>query len=141
MLIMYRDPEQRSNQQGFTLVWALFLIVIGALISIFMMRMSAVQGATNDLAMNGARAWQAAHAGSEWGIQRAVAGICPGSTGFTLSDLDLNGFNVTVTCSSTAHSESGNVVVLYKIASSASRGAYGTSSDYVYRQVQVTVAQ
>ena len=134
MLIMRRE-------QGFTLVWALFLVVIGALISIYMVRMSSVQSGTNDLAIHGSRAYQAARAGSEWGIHEASNGNCAASTNFSLIEADLNGFTVTVTCSLSVHTENGTPRNLYDILSAASIGVYGTSPDYAYRQVQVTVAK
>ncbi len=133
----------RTSQRGFTLVMALFLVVVGALIVQFMLRMSAVQIGGNDLALQGARAWQAANAGAEWGVhQVTVSNSCAASTPVALGAASgLAGFTVTVTCNSTAYSEGGTPVTLYQIASSAHEGILGITPDYAYRQVQVTVAR
>jgi MSHA biogenesis protein MshP len=140
MSIMRRNSR---HQRGFTLVWALFLVVIGALIVQFMLRMIAVQAGGNDLSLQGARAWQAANAGAEWGVRQATAGSCVGSSTVTLgSESDLAGFAITVGCTASLYSEGGvNNVTMYHITSTAQKGSFGISPDYAYRQVQVTVAR
>ena len=132
----------RVNQRGFTLVWALFLVVIGSLIATYMLRMSAVQVGGNTLAITGARAWQAANAGAEWGMHQAtISSSCAASSTFAMgAESDLSGFTVTVTCASSSYSEGSGTVTLYQIVSSAERGVLGTTPDYAYRRVRVTVA-
>lgn len=138
-----RREQSPLSQAGFTLVTALFLVVVGALVSLYLVRMGSVQSSTTDLALNGSRAYMAARAGTEWAIHRTVAGTlaCPTSSTFNLTEQDLAGFQINISCSRSSYSESGNTVIVTDITSTATLGSYGVSPDYVYRQVQVTVAQ
>ncbi len=56
-----------NNQKGFTLVQAVFILVVLSLIGVAMVRLSGVQSSTSVLALQGARAYQAARSGLEWG--------------------------------------------------------------------------
>jgi len=126
------------GQRGFALVAAIFLIVVLASLGVFIVRISAVQHQTVNIALLGARAFEAAVAGMEWGAFQALdSGACT-STTLNLTEGGLAGFDVDVTCSSSAHTESGNVYNLYLIDVEARNGVYGTP-DYVSRRVQARV--
>lgn len=73
-------PER--NEAGFGLVAAMFLIIIVALVIAAMARLAVTQNATTSLAIQQARAYQAARAGIEYGIVRVLAG--QGCTNFAL---------------------------------------------------------
>ena len=64
----------QGRQGGFGLVAAMFLIIVIAGAVAAMARMSETQSATSSMAIQQARAYQAARAGIEWGIHRAMAG-------------------------------------------------------------------
>jgi MSHA biogenesis protein MshP len=93
--------------------------------------------------MQGVRAYQAARAGLEWGIYRAIIPAAPGtcSPTATLPTLagDLAPFTVTVTCVSTAVAEGANTVTLYDISSTATLGTAVGSANYVERRLNATV--
>jgi len=127
-----------GGQRGFALVAAIFLIVVLASLGVFIVRVSGVQQQTVNVALLGARAFEAAVAGMEWGAFQALdSGACTTTT-LNLTEGGLAGFDVDVTCSSSAHTESGNVYNLYLIDVEARNGVYGTP-DYVSRRMQARV--
>jgi MSHA biogenesis protein MshP len=125
-------------QTGFTLIAAIFLLVVVASLVVYMTNIRVVQQTTVVYGLQGARAIMAARSGLEWGISRAiVGGSCAASTSFT--DPALAGFNVEVQCSQTTHTEGTAIVPIYRLSAIASSGGYG-SLDYVQRRLRVTVS-
>lgn len=128
-------PE--SKQKGFGLVAAMFVIIIIAAVIATMARLAVTQNATNSLAIQQARAYQAARAGLEYGIAQVLAGN--GCSGFVLQ-----GFSITVGCALDAGSpvavpeESSTPVRFYTITASAEYGVAG-SADYAYRRLTALV--
>jgi len=133
-------PVYGKQERGFALVIAIFIVVVLALIGIMMVTIGGVQRATAAAAAQGTRAYYAARSGIEWGAFQALQnGNCAASTSFPLAAPGLNGFNVTVQCTSTAHRErAAPDYNVYVINATAFSGAFGTA-DYVSRQLQVTV--
>jgi MSHA biogenesis protein MshP len=126
-------PER--YQRGFGLVAAMFVIIIIAAVIATMARLSVGQNAATGLAIQQARAYQAAQAGLEWGINRAVSGQ-PCASDFTLS-----GFAIVVTCTATAPvllAEENRTVQFYALTATAQYGVTG-SPDYAYRQLSAVV--
>lgn len=142
-MINMRATSLRNGARGFSLVAAIFLLVVLALLGAFMVTISGIERWTTVGAAQGARAYQAAQAGIEWGIyQSVVNGACVANaalnTTFTLNVAGLNGFNVAVDCTPTAVMESGSPYTVYAIISRASTGTFG-NPDYFSRTLQVTV--
>ena len=136
----------RERQRGVGLVAAIFLlIVIGGLIA-FLLRLSGLQHSTAALDVQGARAFQSARAGIEWGVYRALRdSSCAGSASFGLA-ADLADFTVTVQCIDTPYTEvDASVKNVYSIIATACNrpvaGACpGTAGPfYVERQLQALV--
>ncbi len=126
-----------GRQRGFALVAAIFLIVVLSSMGIYIVRISGVQQQTVNVALLGARAFQAARAGVEWGSFQALnSAAC--TTTLNLTEGGLNGFDVDVTCSSSSHTETGNTYNLYVIDVEARAGTYG-NPDYVSRRMQASV--
>lgn len=96
----------KARAAGFSLVSAIFLLVVLAGLGIAMVTLSSTQHQSTALDVQGVRAYQAARAGIEWGLfqrlqVRAGTGCFP-NTHFALpAGSSLSGFTVTVTCSST----------------------------------------
>ena len=129
-------PPRR--QRGFALVVAIFLLVVLASLGVYIVKISGVQHQTVNIALLGARAFEAARAGIEWGAFQALdSGACTTST-LSLTEGGLDGFDVDVTCTTSSHTELGNAYNLYLIEVEARAGAYGTP-DYVSRRMQATV--
>lgn len=129
-------PPRR--QRGFALVVAIFLLVVLASLGVYIVKISGVQHQTVNIALLGARAFEAARTGIEWGAFQALdSGACTTST-LNLTEGGLDGFDVDVTCTTSSHTELGNAYNLYLIEVEARAGAYGTP-DYVSRRMQATV--
>ena len=133
-------PEARGRQQGFGLVAALFVIIVITLVIAAMARLSTTQHGSNSLALQQARAYQAARAGLEWGISSAVnAGSCINS-GVSMAGGGLSEFTVSLTCSSTSHTdEDGSSLTIYRLTAQAQNGAPGSRPDYAYRRLTASV--
>jgi len=127
-------------QRGFSIVAALFLIVVVAALGAFAVRIGAGQQQTVNLALLGTRALAAANSGIEWGAYRALkASSCVNAT-LNLTEAALNGFTVNVTCSNaTTHVECpiAEPNCVYRIDATAIAGTYGMP-DYVSRHVYAT---
>ena len=134
------DRRTVSSQSGFTLITALFLLIVVALLSVYLVTFRNVQQSTVLYAQQGARAMQAAHAGIEWGIYESVVnGNCSVNPPFTAAGTALNAFSIALNCTSSAHDEAGVPIITYVLTSTAQTGAYGTL-DYVYRSLRATVS-
>ena len=133
---------RRPAARGFSLVAAIFLLVVMAALGAFMLTFSTAQHMSSAQDLQGARAYQAARAGIEWGAYQALRNAsCAASTPLTLAGT-LSSFNVTVNCTSAGWSyvEAGKTVQLYQLTATALQGTPG-STTYVERQMQATVAK
>jgi MSHA biogenesis protein MshP len=134
-----------GHQQGFSIVSAIFLVVILAALGAFMVSLSTTQHVASSLDVRGARAYQAARAGIEWGAWQALKnsaayGCTGGASSAALSFTgDLADYTVTVTCTSSAFDEVGNTVRVYALTSTATSGVAGTVG-YVARVLEASVA-
>lgn len=135
----------KNLQQGFSIVSAIFLLVVLAFLGTAMVTFSTNQQQTAAMDVMGARAYQAARAGVEWGAYQVLqpGGACAASTPLPALAGTLSGFSVTVSCSAIASSEvsaASGIVTVYSISSVANAGAVG-KPDYVERQIQVSIAK
>jgi MSHA biogenesis protein MshP len=144
-------------QQGFSIVSAIFLLVVLAFLGAAMVTFSTSQQQSSALDVMGVRAYQASRAGIEWGafqiLQPAVAGgafLAACTPGPTISNLaagtlagTLSDFTVAVNCTSVAVPDAnvaGGIARVYQLTSTATRGVAGTA-DYVNRQIVVSIGQ
>ena len=133
-----------QRQRGFSLVSAIFLLVVLTTAGAYMVRISGVQRTTTSFALLGPKAYHAARSGVEWAIHAAinVPGSCPvGSTTttpFSLTEGGLAGFSVSVTCTSAVHTEASASETVFDISSTAEFGSFG-DRDYVSRRLQARV--
>lgn len=143
-------PDQRSanhvhaistTQRGFSIVSAIFLLVVLAALGAFMVTFSSVQHISSALDVQGARAYHAARAGIEWGSYQVLRGaFCPAPTNVPLAG-NLAGFVVTVQCTQYGpFVEGAGTVNIYVIVSEAHQGTPGSSA-YVERQLQATISR
>ena len=129
-----------QSSKGFSLVSAIFLLVVIAALGTFAVTLSTTQHQSAALDVMGARAYQAARAGVEWGAYQVLqASSCLPATPLALPGT-LSGFNVNVQCGSTAHSEAAATITIYQLTSRATQGTVATPN-YVERQMTVTIAQ
>ncbi len=145
--------RRRARQRGFSLILALFLLVSLAAMGTYLLTISTMQQETSAADELGARAYQAAHTGVEWGLYQllrdpggAFASACdaaPAAQTFALGG-GLAAFSVKVECSATAPTTEGATSGLraYVLKATACNqascpGAQGPT--YVERQLQATV--
>jgi MSHA biogenesis protein MshP len=90
----------RRRSAGVGLVTAIFLLVVLAGLGVAMVSLFTSQQQSSALDVQGARAYQAARAGIEWGLFRKLRNdSCVASSRFALpATSSLSGFAVTVTC-------------------------------------------
>lgn len=129
---------KRRQQRGISLVPALFLMIVLAALGIVAVRLTAVQQQTVVLAMQSARAYSAARAGTDWAAYQALTNSSCATATLTLTEGGLSGFNVQTSCTSSTHNEGPETVTVYTIVAFAWAGAYGTP-DYVSRRVRSTI--
>lgn len=125
--------------QGFSLVSAIFLIVVVSLAGAYLVSLVGVERRTASLGLLGTRAYHAARSGLEWAIAKAVADPsgCPAVV-LSLAEGGLRGYSVTVTCNKTRHQDGADLVTTFQLAAQAELGALG-QPDYVSRRLRTTV--
>jgi MSHA biogenesis protein MshP len=142
---------RNMNQRGFSLIMAVFLIVVLGGIAVFIGRVSTMQHQSSALDEEGAMAYQAAKSGIEWGVYQAVA---IGSTGCANSTFTLAvptptstvNYTVKVECDPTPATE-GSIpdnVNVYEITATAKNAAAVNAAGgnfAVERQLTATVSQ
>jgi MSHA biogenesis protein MshP len=129
-----------KDRTGFTLIQVVFALVVLSLLGVAMMRLIGVQSTTSVMAVQGARAYQAARSGLEWGAARVVP-----VDDVVINDDDCSGsfsvdnFQVEVECSVESFTEgTANTYEIYKINATATFGTLG-SVDYISRSAEMKV--
>ena len=137
--------DQRIKQRGFTIVSAVFIVVILALIGSYIVSISSLTRTSENLGILGLRTYFAANSGLEWGIYQVTNGPgpynCPASpTTLNLTQAGLNGFKVVVTCTQNTFIERGKS---FKIFEFESFGEFGvvSSIDYTSRLLYARIIQ
>lgn len=158
---MIRDSSIRTGfaERGFSIVTAVFILVVLALLAAFIVSVTGLQQSTAQLDLQGVRAYQAARAGIEWGAYQTLdpnntigtpaLPACPASpTNMSGLAASLSVFTVTVTCSLTSTTEGNRNVGAYQIVSTACNQPSGgacpnptPSTGYVERQLQATLSK
>ncbi|NOS74724.1 MAG: pilus assembly protein MshP [Methyloglobulus sp.] len=140
---MIAYPAQfNKRQQGFSIVMAIFILVVLGLLGGYMVRMSGVQHATSNYALQGARAYQTAKAGLGWATAKINTGSnCANITAqATLTLSGLTGFTVSLGCTSASYQEGSDTPIIYQLNAHSEYGAYG-SADYVSRELEVSIVK
>jgi MSHA biogenesis protein MshP len=133
-------------QRGFTLVSAVFLIVVLASLSAYLVNLRLYQEASGTLDTLGTRAYAAARSGVEWAAYNSLRNsTCAASTSLALAGT-LSGFTVTVTCNTAGpYDEAGAAVNVDTIVATACNSATcppaTPSPNYVERQITVMVSK
>lgn len=143
-----------TRARGFAVASAVFILVVLAALSAFMVSLSTTQHATSAMDVQGSRAYWAARSAAEWGALQVMAPAdesgptvfqnCP-AVPATVSLPAYSNFVVSLTaCERTpaaGHADDrGRNIVVYRMTAVASQGALGSQS-YVERQFSLTVAK
>ena len=137
-----------AHSRGFTLISAIFLLVVLAALGAAIAVVSTTQQIGSALDVQGSRMYQAARAGIEWGLYKQMrSSSCAASTSFSFPTAPtLSGITVTVTCTDHADTLSTPAIHVYEIQSTACNQPSGGNcpnplpgSNYVERRVKVTL--
>lgn len=139
------------RQAGVGLVTAIFLLVVLAGLGVAAVTLYTSQQASSNLDLEGARAYQAARAGLEWGLYEQLRhGRCAGNTSFGFPAASVLGsLRVTVSCQAIDELKNidGDPVMRWRIAAIACNqpvdGACGQQApnnpDFVQRRLEVEI--
>ena len=130
-----------AAQHGFSIVSAIFILVVLAALGAFIVNISTTQQIGSALDIQGARAYQAARSGLEWGIYQVQAtaayrfgytalgvatdpnvrscATASGSFTFPATATTLAGFSVSVDCQSTPANDALSTPVVVRIIATA----------------------
>jgi MSHA biogenesis protein MshP len=126
------------QQRGFSLISAIFLLVVLAGLGAYAVRLNTLQQQSVTAALRGAQAFEAARTGASWGAYRAVSsGACVAGT-LNLTQGAAAGFRVSVQCVESTHVEGTATVRVFVLDVRAEAGTYG-GPDYVSRRLQTKV--
>lgn len=155
---MRNHVPTRIHLRGFSLISAIFLLVVLSALGAYMVIFAGQQQTTVQSDVMGVRAYYAARAGLEWGMYLALdpentAGAppafaaCPNGNITTLGG-SLSPFRVEVTCNDTGYTydEAGRTVHVYEITATACNHTSCTAvvsppNGYVERRIVVSVAK
>jgi len=139
-----------GRQAGFSLITAIFLLVVLAALGVAMVTISTMQHQSSALDVQGVRAYEAAKAGIEWGLYQhqnggADCGAAPGvTTSFVPPGDTFSSFVVTVTCTTDDALGIDTAVIRATACNIHPAGVcppspVPASSDYVQRVVEVSL--
>lgn len=142
-------------QRGFSLLTAIFLLVVLAGLGSVMVTFFGAQQQSSTLDAMGSRAYQASRAGIEWAafnISQTPAGTLwagcatydPPATLFAANTLagNLSPFSVTLTCPPPVTAvEGGATIRVYQLTSTASNGVAAGNKDAVERVLSVKIGR
>lgn len=145
---MTRRLPHTNRNAGFAIVTAIFIIVALAALAAAIVSLVRTEQTSSTLDTEGARAYQAARAGVEWGAFNSLRNnICAPPTPVALG-ASLGAYVATVTCTRTTHNEAGTSVNIDTIVATAcNQPAAGNCPNpvpgaaYAERQIAVTVGQ
>jgi MSHA biogenesis protein MshP len=132
------------HRAGFSLVSAVFLLVVFTAAGAFMVRIAGVQRATSSFALLGPKAYHTARSAVEWTVHQALfaPASCPvgltTTSSFNLTEGGLQGFRATVECTAEIHTQAGTPAIFYRITALGEYGSFG-ERDYVSRRLEVTI--
>lgn len=136
-------------ERGFSLISAIFLLVVIAALGTFAVTLSTTQQQDAAADVMGVRAYQAARAGIEWaafGVSQTASGVqwtgCVPTT--TLSGLGgtLAPFTVTVSCATpTSYVDGSNKIWVYTVTSKANTAPVPGTPGYVERDITVRLGR
>jgi MSHA biogenesis protein MshP len=135
---------RNMKQRGFSLIMAVFLIVVLGGIAVSIGRVSTMQHHSSALDEEGAMAYQAARAGIEWGVYQAIVSSgCAASASFTLAvptaPISTVDYTVAVECAKTQVIEGSTAIDVYHITATAKNAVGGNFA--VERQLSATVSK
>lgn len=130
---------KRANS-GFSLITAIFILVIVATLAVFMVTIGTVQQQTSVLSILSTRALFAADSGVQWAIHSVLTNSnCSAfPANYVLNGGSSNGYQIKATCVATTYMESPDTYNVYRLSVTASLGNLG-NADFVSRTIVAKV--
>jgi len=133
--------------RGFTLVSAIFLLVILAMLGAFMVTFSTTQHIDSANDLQGSRGYRAARMGSEWMVAKICNDAncatpltaCPALTYPYQLDASPDGFTVKVSCTVNSYTERATSRNVFWITSTATTGGSPGDLGYIERSINAFV--
>lgn len=149
--VQVRSPRHipHAGQKGFSLISAIFLLVVIAALGTFAVTLSANQNQTQAMDVMGMRGYQAALAGIDWAAynvsQQAsnAAAAWPGcvsGAAVTVGD-NLAPFSVSVNCSAASYVEGVNTLWVYSVSSVAKTAGSPGDANYIEQMASAKLVQ
>ncbi len=129
----------RAGQHGFAAIAAIFLLVVLATFGAFMVSFSNTQQINSAQDIQGSRAYWAARGGLEWGIPTVLATPALCTTPMASPPTPLDGFTLSVDCTSIAYTEGISTVAVIRLTATAKIGGAAGNIAYVERSVSASV--
>lgn len=126
-----------KHQRGFSIIAAIFLLVVLAALGAFMVTFSNTQHLTSAQDIQGSRAYWAARAGTSWAIGNVSA--APNACPMPPTPFNVDGFALVVSCVMTPYDEGGIIKRVFNITSTATAGGAVGNIGRVERSLSVTV--
>ncbi len=142
--------QQGASQHGFSMIAAIFLLVVLAALGAFMLTFSNIQHLTSAQDVQGSRAYWAARAGLEWAIAGVVATTVPtppavlplpATCPATAPPASVNGFTLVITCTPQSYTEAGATINIFQLTSSASTTGGVGSIGFIERSLSASMEQ
>jgi MSHA biogenesis protein MshP len=138
----------RKRHQGFSIVSAIFLLVVLAFLGVAMVSFSTTQHQSAAMDVMGSRAYQAARAGIEWAayqVSQTASGVqwagCAAPPTIAVAG-DLAPFSpVTVNCSAVSSVEGASTIWIYDVSAVAQAGGIAGNQDFVERVISVKLGR
>ncbi len=136
----------RRGERGFSLVSAIFLVVILSAVAAYAMSVATVQHQSSALDVSGARALAAARTGLEWGAYQSLRlDSCVASSTLSFAGTPLAPMGATVACTRLAQTEAGAPVVFDSLVVTACNEPpcpnAASGPGYIERQLNMVVAR
>lgn len=142
---------KRKLQHGFSLISAIFLLVVIAALGAFAVTLSTTQHQSQAMEVMGARAYQAALAGVEWAafnVANSASGVEWVGCTATVPAATINGlagnlapFTVAVNCAATSAVEGTSMIWIYDVSAVANTGGNPGDVGYVEQVATAKLAR
>ncbi len=138
----------RKSQRGFSIITAIFLLVVLSFLGVAMVTFSTSQHQSSAMDVMGSRAYQAARAGIEWAahhVTQSTAGTqwpgCVAVASVTVAGTLAPFSPVTVNCVPSSYSEGVATVWVYAITATAKTSGVAGDPNYVERVLHVKMGK
>jgi MSHA biogenesis protein MshP len=138
----------KKLQQGFSIITAIFLLVVLSFLGVAMVAFSTAQNQSSAMDVLGSRAYQAARTGIEWAAYQVANSNSNAANATVLTNTfaagtlggTLTPFTVNVTYTAVSQVEGAATVWIYDVDSAATMGTLG-GGNYVERIMRVKLAR